>query len=90
MNWDDLKLIDAAARHRSLSGAAKALNLSQPQLSRRLKGFEERIGARLFDRTPTGLKPTEAGARLIPPWRRKCARRPTQPPGFFPILPELR
>jgi DNA-binding transcriptional LysR family regulator len=66
MNWDDLKLIDSAARTRSLSGAAKALNLSQPQLSRRLKSFEERIGARLFDRTPTGLKPTEAGLRLIP------------------------
>lgn len=66
MNWDDLKLIDAAARSRSLSGAAKALNLSQPQLSRRLKSFEEKVGARLFDRTPTGLKPTEAGLRLIP------------------------
>ncbi|WP_299470582.1 LysR family transcriptional regulator [uncultured Roseibium sp.] len=66
MNWDDLKLIDAAARMRSLSGAARALNLSQPQLSRRLKSFEDRVGARLFDRTPTGLKPTEAGLRLIP------------------------
>lgn len=66
MNWDDLKLIDAAARMRSLSGAAKALDISQPQLSRRLKSFEDRVGARLFDRTPTGLKPTEAGQRLIP------------------------
>ncbi|EAV45077.1 transcriptional regulator, LysR family protein [Stappia aggregata IAM 12614] len=66
MNWDDLKLVDAAARMRSLSGAAKALDISQPQLSRRLKSFEDRIGARLFDRTPTGLKPTDAGLRLIP------------------------
>lgn len=66
MNWDDLKLVDAAARMRSLSGAAKSLDISQPQLSRRLKNFEDRIGARLFDRTPTGLKPTEAGLRLIP------------------------
>ena len=66
MNWDDLKLVDAAARMRSLSGAAKSLDISQPQLSRRLKMFENRIGARLFDRTPTGLKPTEAGLRLIP------------------------
>ncbi|WP_422376288.1 LysR family transcriptional regulator [Roseibium sp.] len=66
MNWDDLKLVDAAARMRSLSGAARSLDISQPQLSRRLKNFEDRIGARLFDRTPTGLKPTEAGLRLIP------------------------
>jgi DNA-binding transcriptional LysR family regulator len=42
MNWDDLKLIDAAARMRSLSGAARALDISQPQLSRRLKGFEDK------------------------------------------------
>ncbi|WP_420415227.1 LysR family transcriptional regulator [Roseibium sp.] len=66
MNWDDLKLVDAAARARSLSGAAKSLDISQPQLSRRLKAFEDRIGARLFDRMPSGLKPTEAGLRLIP------------------------
>jgi len=66
MNWDDLKLVDAAARMRSLSGAARALDISQPQLSRRLKAFEDRIGARLFDRMPSGLKPTEAGLRLIP------------------------
>jgi DNA-binding transcriptional LysR family regulator len=66
MNWDDLKLVDAAARMRSLSGAAKSLDISQPQLSRRLKAFEDRIGARLFDRLPSGLKPTEAGSRLIP------------------------
>ncbi|QDG77559.1 LysR family transcriptional regulator [Labrenzia sp. PHM005] len=66
MNWDDLKLVDAAARMRSLSGAAKSLDISQPQLSRRLKAFEDRVGARLFDRMPSGLKPTEAGLRLIP------------------------
>lgn len=66
MNWDDLKFVDAAARMRSLSGAARALNLSQPQLSRRLRQFEDKIGARLFERTPSGLKPTEAGLRLIP------------------------
>jgi len=66
MNWDDLKLVDAAARFRSLSLAARSLDLSQPQLSRRLRQFEDRIGARLFERTPSGLKPTEAGLKLIP------------------------
>ena len=66
MNWDDLRLVDAAARTLSLSAAARTLGLSQPQLSRRLRSFEDRIGARLFDRTPRGLRPTAAGARLIP------------------------
>ncbi|MTH97244.1 LysR family transcriptional regulator [Roseibium sp. RKSG952] len=66
MNWDDMKIVDAAARTLSLSRASKLLGMSQPQLSRRLRQFEDQVGARLFDRTPSGLKPTEAGARLIP------------------------
>ncbi len=66
MNWDDLRLFDAAASSGSLSAAAKTLGLSQPQMSRRLRDLEDAIGARLFDRTPQGLRPTKAGARLIP------------------------
>ena len=66
MNWDDIRIVDTAARARSLSGAARMLNLSQPQLSRRLRKVEDEIGARLFDRTPQGLRPTVAGSRLIP------------------------
>lgn len=66
MNWDDLRLVDAAARSMSLSAAASSLGLSQPQLSRRLRRFEETLGARLFDRTPQGLRPTRAGRKLIP------------------------
>ncbi|MEO1197689.1 MAG: LysR family transcriptional regulator [Pseudomonadota bacterium] len=66
MNWDDLKIFDAAAGARSLSGAAKRVGLSQPQLTRRLRQLETEIGARLFERTPQGLKPTQAGLRLMP------------------------
>jgi len=66
MNWSDLQIVDTAARARSLSGAARMLGLSQPQLSRRLRQIEETIGARLFERTPQGLRPTPAGSRLIP------------------------
>lgn len=66
MNWDDLRIFDAAASSGSLSAAARTLGLSQPQMSRRLREFEDTIGARLFDRTPQGLRPTRAGARLIP------------------------
>lgn len=66
MNWDDLKIFDAAAANGSLSAGAKALGLSQPQLSRRLRNLENFFGVRLFDRTPQGLRPTAAGAKLIP------------------------
>ena len=66
MNWDDLKVFEAAASNGSLSAGASALGMSQPQMSRRLRGLEEKLGTRLFDRTPTGLRPTKAGTRLIP------------------------
>lgn len=66
MNWEDVRIFEAAAAARSLSGAAKALGSSQPQLSRRLRQLEDSVGARLFDRTPQGLRPTLAGEKLIP------------------------
>lgn len=59
-------MFDAAAANGSLSAGARVLGLSQPQMSRRLRDLEAAFGVRLFDRTPQGLRPTEAGARLIP------------------------
>ncbi len=66
MNWDDIQLFEAAASAGSLTGAARKLKISQPQISRRLRQMETSLGARLFDRTPQGLLPTRAGEKLIP------------------------
>jgi len=66
MNWDDLRIFDAAARMRGVTAAARTLGLSQPQMSRRLRRFEDQMGARLFDRTPHGLMLTPAGEKLLP------------------------
>jgi len=66
MNWDDLRIFDAAARLRGISAASRVLGLSQPQMSRRLRRFEDRMGVRLFDRTPNGLMLTPAGEKLLP------------------------
>lgn len=66
MNWEDLRILNAAADTRSLSAAARRLGMSQPKMSRRLRSLEDRLGARLFDRLPSGLAPTPAGERLIP------------------------
>lgn len=66
MNWQDLQLFEAAASSGSLSAGAQSLGMSQPQMSRRLRKLEETVGARLFDRTPQGLRPTIAGSKLIP------------------------
>jgi DNA-binding transcriptional LysR family regulator len=66
LKWDDLQLFHAAATAGSMNGAARRLEISQPQLSRRLRQMEERIGARLFERTPQGLRLTGAGETLMP------------------------
>lgn len=55
----------ALADHRSVQGAAAVLGITQPALSKSLRRLENEIGALLFERTPQGLVPTEAGRRLV-------------------------
>jgi len=66
MNWSDLQIFEVAAASGSLSAGAKVIGISQPQMSRRLREFENVLGTRLFDRTPQGLRPTKAGKCLLP------------------------
>ena len=54
------------ARRRSVSRAAEALFVTQPALTARLQGLERNLGARLFVRTPRGMKLTEAGESFLP------------------------
>jgi DNA-binding transcriptional LysR family regulator len=63
LDWDDLRIALSIAESGTLSGAAAKLQLSHPTLSRRLQLIEQRLGTRLFERTPSGLRPTEAGGR---------------------------
>ena len=46
--------------------AAKAINISQPALSRIISTLEDRNGIRLFERTPTGMTLTQAGEAFLP------------------------
>jgi len=49
----------------STSGAARALNVSQPTISKILKYSEDQLGFQLFDRTKGRLFPTEKGSKLF-------------------------
>lgn len=65
----DIRKIDSflcAAETSSLTEAAKLLHLSQPAVSHQIKLLEEELEVRLFVRTSTGLKLTEAGHILLP------------------------
>jgi DNA-binding transcriptional LysR family regulator len=65
VDWDDLKFVLAIARRGSLNSAARALDTTQPTVSRRLDGLERRIGVKLFERGASGLSPTALCAALV-------------------------
>src|SRR4051794_32721096 len=65
-------LLDAARLHvfrevvqrGSLSAAAEALSFTQPAVSRQIAALEREAGAQLLERTPRGIRLTEAGRGL--------------------------
>src|SRR5690242_7283206 len=67
MDWDDVRVFLAVARHGSLRAAGRALGLSQPTIGRRLASFEATFGGpTLLDRLPEGLRLNAAGEQLVP------------------------
>ncbi len=64
--WDDLRVLIALLRTRSLVGAAESLGLDRSTISRRVVSIERQIGAPLFLRTREGLRPAAAAERLRP------------------------
>jgi DNA-binding transcriptional LysR family regulator len=67
--WEAVELFLAAAEHKSLAKAAKALGVTQPTVSRRLAEIEATIGESLFVRSVEGVTLTSAGERLLGPAR---------------------
>src|SRR5271166_2861712 len=61
----DLIAFLAVARERNFTRAAAQLGVSQPALSRTIRGLEARLGARLLTRNTRSVAPTEAGERLV-------------------------
>jgi len=61
----DLQVVLAIASAGSTAAASTTLHLTQSAVSRALVLAEDRLGARIFERTARGLTPTLAGERLI-------------------------
>ena len=55
----------AAARSGNLTRAAESLHLTVSALSHQIRTLEERLGVRLFERGPRGVRPTPDGERLL-------------------------
>jgi DNA-binding transcriptional LysR family regulator len=64
LNLTQLKVLDAVARHGSVTEAAKELNYSQPSVSHHLGRLEAATGAQLIQRVGRGIRLTPEGELL--------------------------
>jgi DNA-binding transcriptional LysR family regulator len=66
LNLEGLRYAQAVAETKSFSAAARAYGVTQPALSNGIAKLEERLGEKLFDRSPRGVARTSFGARILP------------------------
>lgn len=65
MKPSQLKVFVTIAETGSLASAATRLHRTQPAVSKTLRELEESLGLQLFNRTISGMTPTEAGDALL-------------------------
>lgn len=63
LNYNHLHYFHVAASEGSLARAAEKLGVTQPTVSEQIRSLERSLGVQLFERSPAGLKLTEAGRR---------------------------
>lgn len=61
-----IRAIEIVARRGALAPAAEELGVTPGAVSQHLRRAEERLGIELFERTPQGLRPTEALRAVLP------------------------
>ena len=66
MDIQALTAFIAVAEHKSFSLAADQLYLTQPAISKRIKGLEDQLNSPLFDRHNRSLSLTDTGLSLLP------------------------
>jgi DNA-binding transcriptional LysR family regulator len=66
IGWELYRSLLGVLQQGSLSGAARALGITQPTVGRHISALEHRLGVALFTRSQAGLLPTEAALALRP------------------------
>lgn len=69
----EMEVFVRVAEAGSFASAARSLRLSPPAITRAVSGLEERLGARLLNRTTRSISLTEAGQRFLAHARRLLA-----------------
>ena len=66
IDTEALRTFIAVHRQKGFSGAARTLHRTQPAISTRIRLLEQELGARLFERTASGIMLSQAGRVLLP------------------------
>lgn len=65
IDWDDVRYFLAAARGGSVRAAAKRLGVNHATVLRRIAQLEDRLGAQMFEKLPSGYRLTAAGEEVL-------------------------
>jgi len=65
IDWDDVRYFLAAARGGSVRAAAGRLGVNHATVLRRIAQLEERLGAQMFEKLPSGYRLTAAGEEVL-------------------------
>ena len=68
LEFRTFEIVSAIVQAGSLSGAATALSMTQPALTKALSSIETDIGAKLFLRSAGGMQPTHAASVFLRRW----------------------
>ena len=58
-------MLRSVAEHGSFTGAADALSFTQPAISKQIAALEQQAGVALLERSPRGVRLTQAGSVLV-------------------------
>jgi DNA-binding transcriptional LysR family regulator len=65
IDWDDVRYFLAVARGGSVRAAAEHLRVNHTTVLRRIGQLEQRLGAHMFEKLPSGYRLTEAGEEIL-------------------------
>ena len=65
IDWDDVRYFLAVARCGSVRAAAARLGVNHSTVLRRIAQLEERLGAHMFEKLPSGYRLTDAGEGVL-------------------------
>jgi DNA-binding transcriptional LysR family regulator len=65
IDWDDVRYFLAVGRGGSVRAGAERLGVNHATVLRRIAQLEERLGARMFEKLPSGYRLTAAGEEVL-------------------------